>query len=68
MKYKAPATRALPSLSNVGLLALVPRYLSSKLSYAANAESRAASAAVCADEAALADVAALVAEVEALDA
>lgn len=45
LKYKAPATRALPSLSNVGSDVLVPRYLSSNESYAANVASRADSAA-----------------------
>ena len=53
LKYRAPATRALPSLSRVGSDALVPRYRSSKLSYAAKVWSRAVSAAVWADCAAV---------------
>ena len=65
LKYRDPATRALPSLSNVGSLVLLPRYLSSKLSYAASVASRAASAAVCALPAAVAELAALVALVDA---
>ena len=41
LKYKAPATIALPSLSKVGAVAFCPRYLSSKLSRAARAASEA---------------------------
>jgi len=32
LKYKAPVTKALPSLSTVGLEVLLPKYLSSKVS------------------------------------
>jgi hypothetical protein len=59
LKYNAPVIKGLPSLSTVGSLALGPRYLSSKLSYAARAASLAASAAIadaladCAYESAL---------------
>ena len=53
MKYKAPATKALPSLSTVGSADFWPKYLSSNESNAA----RAASLDACADDAdvALAD-------------
>lgn len=68
LKYKAPANKALPSLSTDGSDALAPKYLSSNESKAANVASRADSAAVCADEAAVALVEALDALVEALDA
>ena len=65
LKYREPANKALPSLSNVGSDVLLPRYLSSKLSYAVSVASLAASAAVCALPAAVAELAALVALVDA---
>jgi hypothetical protein len=67
-KYKAPDTRALPSLSTVGALDLDPKYRSSKLSSAASAESLAASAAVWADAADEAELLAAVADVALLPA
>jgi hypothetical protein len=65
LKYNAPASKALPSLSTDGSDVLEPRYLSSKLSKADNVWSLAASAAVCADAADVAELDAFVAEVEA---
>jgi hypothetical protein len=65
LKYKAPETKALPSLSNVGSDVLVPKYLSSKLSKAAKAASRAAAEAVAEDAEEVAELAEFVAEVAA---
>jgi hypothetical protein len=73
LKYRAPPTKAFPSLSTDGSLVLDPRYLSSKLSYAVNVASLAASADACAlaaldalELAADAELDALVADVLAL--
>ena len=55
LKYKAPAIKALPSLSNEGSEDLLPKYLSSK-------ESRAAKAAFAADVAVDAELDAELAE------
>lgn len=62
LKYRAPATRALPSLSVDGSFAFCPRYRSSKLSKAA----KAASLDACALEALEAAAVALVDAAEAL--
>jgi len=74
-KYNAPSCNALPSLSNVGSVALAPKNLSSKLSNAASAAACAVCAAVALLEAFVAcvvavdaDVAALLSDVDAFDA
>lgn len=68
LKYKAPATRAFPSLSNVGAEDLAPKYLSSKESNEAKAADAAELAVDAEDAALVSEVAALLADVDAADA
>lgn len=68
LKYKAPSTKALPSLSSVGSDALAPKNLSSNRSKLLAALVAEVAALLALVDALLADVAALVAEVDALDA
>jgi hypothetical protein len=68
LKYNAPASKALPSLSKVGAVDFCPKYLSSKLSKAVRAASAAALAVDAEPAAAVAEVEALVAWVVAIPA